>query len=77
MGVCGASDGVFLGGFWLETEKGLWEGFWSEIPNGPLAFNGGAWWDNLVVEPVSFCHSYGHPLCECRHLTLKADEKGI
>ena len=59
MGVCGASDGVFLGGFWLETEKGLWEGFWSEIPNGPLAFNGGGardgktWWRNQEVFAIS------------------------
>ena len=78
MGVnVGVSDGVFPGDFWSDPEKGMWEGFWSEIPNGPLAFSRGAWWGDLVVEPGGFCHSCVHALCECRHLTLKVYEKSI
>ena len=73
----GAQDGGFLGDFQLDLDTGMWEGFWSEIPDGPLAFSGGTWWGNLVVEPGNFCHSRGHALCECCHPTLKGDEKVI
>ena len=74
---CGASDGVLLGDFWLDPDKWVWEGFWSEIPDGPLAFSRGAWWGDLLVEPGSFYHSRGHALCECLHLTLKVYAKGM
>ena len=49
-----ASDWFFQGDFWLDTDKGMWEGFWSEITNGTLASSGGACWGNLVVEPSRF-----------------------
>ena len=73
----GASDRGFLRDFQLDPDRGAWKGFWSEISNGPLDFSGGACWGDLVVKPGNFCLSRGHALCECRHLTLKVDEKGI
>ena len=74
---CGVLDGFFMGGFWFDPDKGKWEGFWSEIPDGPLAFSGGAWWGDLVVEPGNFFHICGHALGECLHLNLQVDEKGV
>ena len=72
----GTSDGFFLGDLWLYPNKGMWERFLSEIPDGPLAFSGGAWWDDLVG-PGDFFDSCGHALCECHDLTLQEDKKGI
>ena len=77
MGVNVGHQMGFTGRFLLYPDKGIWEVFLLEIPDGPLAFSGGAWWGDLVVEPGDFCHSRVHALCECCHLTLKVDEKGI
>ena len=73
----GVLDGVFLGDFQLDLDSEMWKGFWSEFPDGPLAFSGGARQGDLVVEPGNFCHGRGNSLCECLHLTLKVYEKGI
>ena len=73
----GASDGAFLGNFQFDPDSEMWKGFRLELPNGPLPCSGGAWRGNLVVEPSDFCHIRGNTLCECRHLTLKVDKKGI
>ena len=39
----GVLDGVFLEDFFLDPDKGLWEGFWLEIPYGPVPLSRGAW----------------------------------
>ena len=73
----GASYGVFLGDFQLGPDSETWKRFWSDIPDEPLACSGCALPCDLVVEQGNFCHYCGNPLCECRHLTLKVDEKCI
>ena len=37
----GASDGVFLVNFQLDPDSDMWKEFWSEIPDGILAWSGG------------------------------------